>query len=134
MAKVDLNEYGSSEQRPKLTPQLLGSPATAVLTVQEARTGIETSGGRKAALLVFEEYPDHAYWLNKTGISTLVERLGSDDSEWVGQRVPLVRVHASNPTTGESVETYHVAPLVEWDELQSSRGAEAAPETGRSGV
>ena len=117
MAKVNPNEYGSSEHRPKLTPQVLGSPATTVLTVQEVRTQIETADGRKAAYLVFDEYPEHAYWLNRTGISALVERLGGDDSDWIRQRVPLVRVEALNPTTGASVVTFHVAPLVEWGDL-----------------
>ena len=132
MAKVDPNEYGSGEQRAKLTPEVLGSPETVVLTVQEARTGIETGDGRRAALLVFEEHPDYAYWLNKTGISTLVERLGGDDDDWIGRQVPLIRVHASNPTTGGSVETFHVAPITEWDELQTENGKVAkAPETSR---
>ena len=128
MAIVNTNDYGSGEQREKLTPEVLGSPEMAVLTIQEARTGIETGDGRKAALLVFEEYPDHAYWLNKTGISTLVERLGEDDIDWIGQKVPLTRVHASNPTTGGSVVTFHVAPLPEWEKLLAEKGnvAEAA--------
>lgn len=135
MTNVDPNEYGSDEQRAKLTPEVLGSPETVVLTVQEARTGIETSDGRRAAFLVFEEHPDHAYWLNKTGISTLVERLGGDDDDWIGRQVPLVRVHASNPTTGGSVETFHVAPLTEWDELQSNNGTVAeATETSSGGA
>ena len=125
MAKVNPNEYGSGEHREKLTPQVMGSPETIVLTVQEARTGIETVDGRKAALLVFDEFPDHAYWLNKTGISTLVERLGGDDNDWVGQRVPLIRVEASNPTTGVSVVTFHVATLIEWDELLAGTDAAA---------
>ena len=132
MAKVDPNEYGSGEQRAKLTPEVLGSPETAVLTVQEARTGIETVDGRRAALLVFEEQPDHVYWLNKTGISTLVERLGGDDSDWIGRQVPLIRVQASNPSTGGSVVTFHVAPLTEWDELLVENGTvEEAEETSR---
>ena len=122
MATVNLSEYGSGEYRPKLTPEVLGSPERAVLTILEARTGIETGDGRKAALLVFEEYPDHAYWLNKTGISTLVEQIGGDDSDWIGQRVPLIRVHTSNPTTGNPVVTFHVAPLAEWDELPAEKG------------
>ena len=135
MANVDPNEYGSGEQRAKLTPEVLGSPETVVLTVQEARTGIETGDGRRAALLVFEEHPDYAYWLNKTGISTLVERLGGDDDDWIGRHVPLIRVHASNPTTGGSVETFHVAPLTEWDELQSNNGTVAeATETSSGGA
>lgn len=132
MANVDPNEYGSGEQRAKLTPEVLGNPETVVLTVQEARTGIETGVGRKAALLVFQEHPEHIYWLNKTGISTLVERLGGDDNDWIGRQVPLRRVHASNPTTGGSVVTFHVAPLTEWDELLAENGKVAkAAETSR---
>lgn len=117
MARVNPSDYGSNEHRPKLTPQVLGSPEGVVFTIQEAHTGIDTGGGRKAAYVVFEEYPDYAYWLNKTGILTLVEVLGGDDQDWVGKKTPLIRVHADNPTTGESVETFHVAPARDWGEL-----------------
>jgi len=128
MARVDPKDYGSGDQREKLTPEVLGSPERAVLAIQEARTGIETVDGRTAAYLVFEEYPDHAYWLNKTGISTLVERLGGDDSDWIGQRVPLLRMNTSNPATGSSVVAFRVAPLREWDELlaENGKGADSA--------
>ena len=60
---------------------------------------------------------------------------GGDDDDWIGRQVPLVRVHASNPTTGGSVETFHVAPLTEWDELQSNNGTVAeATETSSGGA
>lgn len=122
MARVNPNEYGGGEQREKLTPEVLGSPERAILTIQESRTGIETADGRKAAYLVFEEYPGHAYWLNRTGISTLVERLGGDDNDWLGHPVPLIRVHTSNPTTGDSVVAFHVAPPRDWVELLVEKG------------
>lgn len=125
MAKVNVNDYGTGELRPKLTPAVLRNAENPVLTVTAARTGIKTGDGRKAALLIFEEHPDYDYWLNRTGIAALVERLGGDDEDWVGHRIPLVRVEASNPTTGANVLTYHVASVGQWDELLMS-GPDAA--------
>jgi len=130
MAKVNPSEYGSSEHRLKLTPEVLGSPETVVLTIKEATTGIETGDGRKAAFLVFEEYPEYAYWLNKKGILALVERLGGDDFDWPRHRVPLRLVQTSNPTTGSSVVTFHVAPAWDWDELLAGTGK--VPEAAES--
>ena len=117
MTIVNPNDYGGTDLREKLTPEVLGNPEMVVLIIEEARTGIETGDGRKAAFLVFEEYPDHAYWLNKRGVTALVARFGGDDSEWIGESVPLVRVHTSNPTTCDPVVAFHVAPPREWDDI-----------------
>lgn len=133
MAKVNPGEHGGGEQRPKLVPAVLDNSDGAVLTIKEARTGVPTGDGRKAALLTFKEVPlddeerEHVLWLNKTDLTILVDKLGDDDEEWVGQRVPVVKVRASNPQTGGYVMKYHIAPADDWDELMTKgRGRGAA--------
>ncbi len=118
MAKVDVAAHGGGgERRPPLTPEVLGSPDVAVLTIHEARTGLPTESGRKAAFVVFAETPDYNYWLNKTGIAALVERLGDDDANWPGQKVPLLQVRVTNPQTGQPTWKFHVAAPEDWDDL-----------------
>lgn len=127
MAKVNPGEHAGGERRPALTPAVLDGADGAVLTIKEARTGLPTSDGRKAALLVFKETPlddedrEYVLWLNATDLRALVEQIGDDDSDWPGERVPIVRIRANNPQTGGLVTKYHIAPAEDWEDLLKSR-------------
>ncbi|MEE8177714.1 MAG: hypothetical protein V3T65_06945 [Acidobacteriota bacterium] len=121
MGRVNPDDYGGGERQPKLTPEVVGTDR-AVLTVMEAHTGITTGDGRKAAFLSFREFPDHVLWLNKSGITRLVEQLGENDEDWLGQLVPLVKVRNPNPQTGGYVVKYEPAIKEEWDETLQESG------------
>jgi hypothetical protein len=118
MPKINPAEYGGQgERKPPLTPPVLGNADAAVLTIANVRADITTGDGRKTALLEFSEQPDYVFWLNKTGIESLVARLGDNTDDWVGERVPLVRVRVNNPATGKMVVKYQVADAEDWDDL-----------------
>lgn len=126
--KINPQEYGGKgERKPPLTPEVLGDADVAVLTISAVRAGIVTADGRKTAVVEFEEKPDYVYWLNKTNLANLVERFGDDTDDWVGERIPLVRVRVNNPSTGRLTTKYHVADPEDWDEIL----AEAKRRRGR---
>lgn len=127
--KVRKEDFGA-EKRPKLMPEVLKGAAVAVLTIKEADTSIEVEG-RRAAVLTFEDVPpddaglEYVLWLNATGIGTLVDRLGDDDSDWKGEKIPLVKVNVRNPRTQKFVEKYAVADGDDWDDLLKEFAARA---------
>lgn len=132
MGKVNPQDYGSGEQRPKLTPEVLGNKDLAVLTVESVHLDIKTGDGRTSGFLVFKERPEHAYWLNMGGITMLVTRLGDESDDWIGEKVPLVKTRVQNPQTGGKVVKYHVADEEDWDDAIEAakpkrRGKKRAP-------
>ena len=125
MSKVDTGAYGGGRQRPNLNPDMLRDADSAVLTIDDAQTGITTSDGRTAAVLEFREFPGYAFWLTAGGVKALVKQLGDDDEEWVGAKIPIVRVRVNNPSTGRKVIKYHVADPDDWNDI----AAEAKKQT-----
>ena len=115
MGHVDPGSYGSPKG-PTLTVEVLKGADIAVLTVRETNMGIVTSIG-KSAMLKFREFPEYAFWLNKKSVQNLCDALGTDDNDWVGQRVALVKVRNTNPRDGSIVTKYEVAPANEWQEI-----------------
>ncbi len=95
MGKVDTSRFSSAA--PKLTPDDIEE--AAILTVS-AYDEIEVDTDEKdpatgkpvkrlSATLLFEEMGDKVLWLNKGMVEALVEQLGSESDDWVGQRVPV---------------------------------------------
>lgn len=135
MAKVDREGHGGGgERKPALGTEQLGGASHAVLTVADARVNIRI-GDRMQSLLEFEEFPEFAYWLNKTGVDNLCEALGDESDEWIGQRVPLELVTTNNPQTGRTVKKYWVPSPDAWeeifDEYDSRRKPKAKPKAKR---
>ena len=129
--KVDPGAH-TGDRRPVLTPEMLEDADSAVLTVSEAETGIDI-GDRVAARLSFKEFPEVDHWLTFTGIKTLIKYFGDDDDDWVGERVPLIRVRVNNPRTGEKVVKLHVADTEDWGAIlaEANKKTRKAKDTGR---
>lgn len=115
MTKINLSDYSSG--RPKLTPEDLDGD-TAILTVESTESvtvGEESSpkDQQEKLLLLFEEFEDRPLWLNVTQIRTLVDRLGDDDENWKGEKVP-VESHVAL-YRGQEYPKVRVVPTERWD-------------------
>lgn len=129
--------------KPALKPETIRPHTTAVLVVEDVdRITLDdpdsADGKRDAIKLTLEEFPDHAYWLNKSGTRTLIEKLGAVPRKWIGKRVPLVVVRVNNPRTKQSQPSLQVAPAGEWADMfieydgrPSSRVTRQAAKRGR---
>ncbi len=120
--KVDSSKYGSSA--PKLMPDDLEEDV-AFLTIAKFEEVMvdddEAEGGkRQSATLKFKETGDKVVWLNKGMVETLVEQLGDDADQWVGQKIPLERHVASFGS--KKYPKVRVVPSEEWDKLFKAAG------------
>ena len=120
---VDMDDFGGS--RPALKAETIKPANATVITVTDVEK-IEVSdpdrddGKRVSLVLQSEEYPERGFWLNKTGIKTLMERIGPKPSDWIGEQIPLVVVRVNNPRTGDIQPSLQVSSPAEWDEVTDS--------------
>jgi hypothetical protein len=49
-------------------------------------------------------------YLNATNRNRLIDLLGEETSNWVGKKITLIKVMATNPKTKQEVETIRVKP------------------------
>lgn len=124
--EIDSDEFGAS--RPALKAETIKPDTATVITVSdveklEVNDRTSESGKRVALVLQSEEYPERGYWLNKSGIKTLMERIGGKPASWIGERIPLVVVRVNNPQTGSPVNALQVASPEEWDEVMDGYAA-----------
>lgn len=115
MAKRNRNDYSSSQ--PVIKPADIAPATAAVLTcigVEER----EFDNGKRLQL-TFEQFPEHVYYLNVTGIDSITERLGDDDENWIGAEIPLQVVKVMNPSSKKMQDALHVAEPDDWDDLIS---------------
>lgn len=127
---IDMDDFGGS--RAALKAETI-KPATAtVITVKDVdkitvADADRDEGKRTSLVLQSEEYPERGFWLNKTGMKTIIGQYGDKPSDWIGEKVPLVVVRVNNPTTGDVQNSLQVAAPAEWDEVlesfESERGA-----------
>lgn len=106
----------------------LQNAEVAVLTVKEVDTNISTSLNRRSSAVVFEEVPNRFMWLDAGGEHAMVAHLGDEDTDWVGQPVPVVKVTRVNPQTDRPVTKYVVADADDWKEIlkQDAKGKKKA--------
>jgi hypothetical protein len=56
--------------------------------------------------------------VNVTGVRNLCDKLGNDETEWIGKRVPLVKTESKDPRNGGGVVTsLWVAGVAQWDSI-----------------
>lgn len=115
MAIINRNTFGG-DRKPALKPDHVAGDAT-VVTIR--RADAPKVGGGTRVVLEFDEYPDHAFWLNQTKLDYVMSKLGNDTDKWIGQRVPLEKIMVNNPQSGEDTECLYVAPPQEWDSMFS---------------
>lgn len=120
--KVKPNEF--NRNRPTLNVEDLEDEAAVLVcsAVEEVELpDSDAPGGvRKSLLMRFEESGDKALWLNKTQIEYLIERLGDDTDDWIGQYVPIEK----HETTfrGKTHNKVWVSPPESWDEMLEAAG------------
>lgn len=134
---IDMQEFGGAKAGLKATD--IGKANATVITVTDVEK-VEVpdpdrdDGKRVSLILQSEEYPDRGFWLNKTGMKTLIEKFGGRPGQWIGEKVPLVKVRVNNPQTGKVQESLQVASPAEWDDVMDAftgttrrRAAKKAP-------
>lgn len=138
---IDMQEFGGSRLGLKVTD--IGKANATVITLTDVEK-VEVpdpdrdDGKRVTLVLQSDEYPDRGFWLNKTGMKTLIEKIGGRPSQWIGEKVPLVRVRVNNPQTGKVQESLQVASPAEWDDVMDAftgtrrRAAKKVPAKKRS--
>ena len=120
---LDMDDFGGS--RLALKAESI-KPATAtVITVKDidkitVADPDRDDGKRTSLVLQTEEYPERGFWLNKTGMKTIVGKYGDKPGDWIGEKVPLVVVRVNNPTSGDIQNSLQVAAPAEWDEVLES--------------
>ena len=98
-------------------------PATAtVITITEVdRFDVNdpdsADGKRLVYVLRSEEWPERGYFPNKTGLRTLVDKIGSTPGSWEGERIPLVVATANNPRTRQPQKVLWIAAASDWDDV-----------------
>lgn len=128
--RVNLSDYGVRES---LRPEHLGKATHAVLEIAEVDPDVMVTGDdgdRKSLVIRFAEFPDVAFWPNKTGLRYLVAELGEDVDKWIGRKVPLQVVTTQNPRTHEPVENLWICKPETWEKhiAASAKGrAKRAP-------
>jgi hypothetical protein len=110
-----INTQDYSSGRPKLDAKALGDADVAVWRLSAVEE--TTYDDRPRLILTVEELPELAYWLNVTGIKTLVGKLGADENKWIGKQVPFIRANTTDPRTHKQVEVLWIAAPEKWDEL-----------------
>lgn len=135
-AAINMDEFGGS--RPALKADTIKPSTATVITVTdveklEVNDSDSESGKRVAIVLQSAEYPDRGFWLNKSGIKTLMEHIGPRPASWIGQQIPLVVVRVNNPKTNTVQQALQVATPAEWDEvLEGFASATGAKRTRRT--
>ena len=118
VAKVNAQDY--SKQRPKLTPEMVKGAATVLHIQTVEHLELDQDGEtRPKIILIFEEFPEHAYWLNVTGIKNLIARLGDESDEWEGEAVPMEKVKTTNPQTKKPQDALWIVDPAQWEDYLS---------------
>ena len=124
MSKINFSDYSSS--RPKLMPEDLegDSAILTIASVESVTVGEDPTDQQERLLLLLEEHEDMPLWLNMTMIRTLIDRLGSETNDWIGEKVP-VESHVAT-YRGQEFPKVRVVPAERWDELLRPRSRSRA--------
>lgn len=117
--KIKKERYGNA--KPKIEQDDIEGGDYAVLTIASVEEQKVTAddGERTSLVLTTEELGDKVHWLNQTQIGYLIEKLGDDSEDWVGQRVPFVKT--TSTMGSRSFKKVWIAAPGEWDDLLGTR-------------
>lgn len=109
----------------KLVPASLRGALFAILEItdvaqvdarREDRRGNTTY--EPSIVLRFKEFPNRIMWLNKMGVNILADVFSEDETQWVGNQVPVVvKEGVKNPTKGGEQDMLWIAQADEWQTL-----------------
>jgi len=128
--RVKQERYGSS--RPKLERDDLDGDV-GVLTIagfDESKFKDE-EGEKVTPFLWFEEMGEKVHFLNKTQVGYVIERLGEESDDWVGERIPIEKI--TTTYNGKRFEKLWVSPPEKWDEYLGTRKRRAKVPTAKRG-
>lgn len=113
----------------------LGNANATVITVDDVDSmdfddEDAPNGTRTVIILKSREY-DKGFFLNKSGLRTVVEQYGDIPARWVGKRIPLVKVRVNNPKTHKQQESLQVAAADEWDKITGAGTRSSRSSNGR---
>lgn len=77
----------------------------------------DAPGGSRTVLILKSEEYEKGFFLNKSGLRTIVEQYGDVPAKWIGKRIPLVVVRTQNPKLKKTVQSLQVASADEWDKI-----------------
>jgi len=122
--------------RPKIEQKDIEGGDAVVVTIAEVEEEkVKGDKGDKLLLvLVVEEFPDKVHRLNKTQLAYMVEKLGDETNEWIGQKIPLVKT-TQEFGSGSRVKDFDVVWVAapdEWDTILKAGGSKA-PATRKRG-
>ena len=112
-----------SKSRPVIKPDDLNGANTAVVTVRKCEE-IEL-GGDKKIVMQFDEFPDTTsnkpdeymnYFPNLTSIRNLVDGLGSNEKQYIGEKIVLEVVKTNDPVKKRQVSALWIASADTWDD------------------
>lgn len=114
---IDRDSLGNS---PLKADDIPGDATVLTVAVVEQTQFREKPGDppKNKVAITFAEFPEQTYFVNVTGLRNLCDKLGNDETKWIGARVPLVKTQAPDPRTpGRTVTSLWVASLREWDQI-----------------
>lgn len=114
----------------------LGNANATVITVDDVDSmdfddEDAPNGTRTVIILKSREY-EKGFFLNKSGLRTVVEQYGDVPARWVGKRIPLVKVRVNNPKTHKQQESLQVAAADEWDKITGAGSRGSRSSNGRA--
>lgn len=88
----------------------------------------DAPGGVRTVIILKSREYDKGFFVNKSGLRTIVEQYGDVPARWVNKRIPLVVVRVNNPKTKKQQDSLQVASADEWDKMTraQSRGASSS--------
>jgi hypothetical protein len=106
MGKINKSDF--STKRPKLEWEDLEEEVAVLVCMEAEQLDID---GRPSIVLSFEG-TDKVLWPSPGDIGTLIDKLGDDTDEWIGQSVPVAKV--TRKFKGESFKKVAIVEAEEW--------------------
>lgn len=118
-----INPQDFSKSRPVIKPDNLDGATVAPVTIRKCEE-IELGGDRKI-VMQFDEFPDTTakepdqymnYFPNLTSIRNLVDGLGANEKQYIGEQIVLEVVKTNDPVKKRQIAALWIAPADSWDD------------------
>lgn len=118
---IDVNKFRNPDILPALRPEDLGGATAAILTVESVNPDVVIER-RQMLTIVPREFPERQLYCNGTSVRYLVDRLGNDETAWIGKQFPVLVVEVMNPATRTRTKTLWVEAPALWEEAFEAAG------------
>lgn len=124
--KRNPNDYGNPKG---LNPEDIDGD-TVIVTIHRV-DDYKGFGSRPQVGITTAEFPDKVLYLNRSMLTIITNKLGAEDREWIGQRLPLEVVQVRNPETKQDVARLYPVNETQWDSVLEQAERAQARSTGR---